>query len=212
MSNKMLSVVGALVAGLGFLAATTQGCGSSGSSSADIAASCNKGCKTGVMCSGGLLTMDECVQNCEKGAQSSSGTQCKNNDAIVSKAMSCADMTDCTAFISCSESIPKCDTSGAAGSNGGAGTSGGAGSTGSGGPGSGGSTGSAGTSGGGDCTTTCAKAQTCCTALIGTFGGDAGSCQYDNASLCSAQAGTSGLQACQSVLTSGAQLNPTACK
>ena len=95
----------------------------------------------------------------------------------------------------------------AGGSGGSAGTSGSAGTTGA-----GGSTGSAGASGSGDCTTTCTKAQACCLALSPQLGLDAGTCQYDNATLCSAAAGTNGLQACQSVLTSGAQLNASACK
>jgi hypothetical protein len=152
MRNKLLTLVGMFMVGLGALAATTQGCGgSSGPSAADINAVCTQGCKTEVMCIAGL-TMDSCVSRCTSGVKTGSGASCSNSDAIVSAAKTCAAMTDCTALETCFLGLPKCMT-GSGGSTGSAGqTAGGAGSTGSAGStvtGGAGSTGSAGITGGG---------------------------------------------------------------
>src|SRR5450432_3385561 len=118
MSKKVISMLGLLLMGLGFFAATTNGCGggSSAGSPSDIAAICNKGCMNGVKCSPGS-TMDSCVLACEKGAQSTTGGACTNMDAIIAKAKQCADITVCADLITCDLAIPKCQT-GSAGSTG----------------------------------------------------------------------------------------------
>jgi len=197
MRNKLLTLVGMFMVGLGALAATTQGCGgSSGPSAADINSICTQACKTEVSCSMGFLTMDGCVSTCTSGAKTSAGTSCSNTDAIVSGAKTCAAMTDCTKLATCFEALPKCMT-GSGGSTGSAGhTAGGAGSTGSAGiTGSGGLTGGAGIFGtggnfggagifgtggnfgiagigGSTCATACTKADACCNALPGAQAGD----------------------------------------
>jgi hypothetical protein len=180
----MITLVGTFVAGLAILAATTQGCGGGGgTSAADIASICNKSCVTGVKCAGGLIDMATCVQLCNAGAKNSAGATCSNLDAIVAKAQTCSNITDCTMFESCSQMIPKCQT-GSAGTNGGtAGTNGGTAGTSSGGTagasGSNGAAGVLGTAGvlggggvfggagtaGSTCDTACTKADACCNAL-----------------------------------------------
>jgi hypothetical protein len=230
MGNRLFTTVGALVLGLGILAATTQGCGSNSGtpSAADINAVCNKGCMTGVRCSAGFLTMDQCVAKCTSGAKSSTGATCKNLDAIVAKANSCANMTDCTAFAMCFNGFPECDTSGAAGNGGGAGTSGGAGTTGAGGfnfdggfpfdanafdggfsPDAGGST----------CATACVKADSCCNALTaaGVTGADncdlKATCDGAGANASSVVAGCNGyLLSASFVATAQGKTVPDACK
>ncbi|HVU52996.1 MAG TPA: hypothetical protein VHL80_20075 [Polyangia bacterium] len=122
MPNKLMTLVGIFVLGLGALAATTQGCGggSSAPSAADIASVCNQACTTEVGCSMGLLTMDACVSTCTSGAKTAAGTTCSNTDAIVAAAKQCAAMTNCAALGACFSTLPKCAT-GSGGSTGSAG-------------------------------------------------------------------------------------------
>ena len=67
MSNKVMSLVGVFVAGLGFLAATTQGCGGSIGARATSRPFAMQGCAKTVSCTAGsafAITMAECLQTC----------------------------------------------------------------------------------------------------------------------------------------------------
>jgi hypothetical protein len=200
MSNKVISMLGALVVGLGFLAATTNGCGggSSASSPTDV---CNKLCDKEVSC-GNLPTtfVAQCKASCVGGGAGSSGatsmTSCPgmSADQVISKANACLGGA-CSTLETCLGGICPGSTgtagrtgTGTAGTSGSAGSVGSAGSTGAAGftvTGTGGGagftiTGTGGGAGftitggagtaGSSCATACTKADACC-AAIETDGG-----------------------------------------
>jgi hypothetical protein len=236
MNSKVLTVVGIVVLGLGALAATTPGCGSSSGGAGDFASVCAQGCPTIVKCSGGVLTMSACLTSCTAKAS------CSNASAILAGSQKCVGMTDCTAAGACAAAnIPDCATgaggstsagsagsmsAGNAGSTGSAGSTGGAGSTGSagsttGGGGQGGGAGLLGTAGnfgiagvgGTTCDTACMKADACCKALPGA---NAANCTFKM--MCDAATAANMSQivsGCNFILTEAAALGanaPAACK
>ena len=216
MTNKLLSVFGALGMVLGLLAATTQGCGGSSSS---VAETCNKVCDKEGSCNPQFASfVSQCKTSCANPGGSSGSnnpTNCPGltQDQAIAKANDCLAMS-CDTFESCLLGI--CGNStGSAGSNGsgsaGSNGSGNAGSTGHAGSGGGaGSSGSAG-AGGGDCTATCAKAQICCMGLATKTGNDPSQCMFNDPSLCSGANASQAAQSCQSVITSSAPLGIAGC-
>ncbi|HEX4403718.1 MAG TPA: hypothetical protein VH560_02750 [Polyangia bacterium] len=208
-------MLGAAIVGVVLVGSATQGCGgSSGPSAADISSACNKACATELKCFPGVLTMDTCVSDCMKGAESQTGSTCTNQAAIVSAAEACANMTDCTALATCETNLPKCEGGGTAGASGGgtAGASGGgtAGASG------GGTAGASGTSPGGTtCDTACAKADACSAAISALIHADAGTGSLKT--LCDGQSAAdqvSTVAGCNMVLTQAAAIpgTPAACQ
>jgi hypothetical protein len=171
MSNKVISVLGALIVGATFLGGATQGCGGGGGTNyVDL---CNRGCQKTVECSMGFVTDAQCKNTCMMQTMSTGGQRCTNEAAIVSKFNECLGMAACDAFLACLGTLPACQGAG----TGAAGTSatGGAGRTGTGAAGTGAAgtsaTGAAGTSAtgaagtaGSTCATACTKADACCMA------------------------------------------------
>jgi len=189
MSNKIISVLGVLAAGLGLLAATTQGCGGS-SSSGTVVNTCNMLCDKEASCNPQIATLmpgfvAQCKSSCSSSANGgSSGTGSMTScpgvtaDQAVAKANTCIagacdNLLSCLGMI-CPSASGTAGTSGTAGSTGAAGhggSSGSAGSTGAagftGGAGfgfDGGLLGAAGTAGS-TCDTACTKADACCHAV-----------------------------------------------
>jgi len=128
MSTKLTAFMVGVVGLFAFAVGSIQGCGGSSGGSGN-AANCNKVCDKAVACTPGATSMDKttCVMNCN--AQTM-GLHCSNQAAINSAVDACVKMADCTAAMSCLDTIPDCQsTSGTAGTGGGgtgtAGTSGG---------------------------------------------------------------------------------------
>jgi hypothetical protein len=228
MSRQINFFLSTVIAGLASLALTSQGCGGGSSSGTDGGAGasgssgaagspggaataqqiCNSLCDKYDSC--GLLQglpVATCKQACtSSGAGGSTGGTSSMSCPNLTAAQATAKFNQCLAgacdtFLTCVENI--CP-SGAGGSTGTGGTHGAGGSTGS-----GGSHGAGGTTGSGDCATTCAKAGTCCTALFALTGGDGSQCSV-YATTC-ASASAQALQACQTVLSSGATAGVAAC-
>jgi hypothetical protein len=208
MSNKVMTVLGGLIAGLAFLAGTMQGCG--GGSSANPQDTCNKVCDKEDTCGlllGFGLTLAQCKGFCTQSASGgASGSQgkCGNltNEQAAAKFNQCLSM-GCDMFQGCIGNV--CSTTGGAGTSGGTGAGGTTGSAGT--SGGAGRAGGAGTSGtgaggasGGDCAVVCGKAETCCKALIPDAGA---SCSF--VAGCSNTANAAQIAAaCQNIVTAGA--------
>lgn len=164
MSNKIISVLGVLAAGLGLLAATTQGCGG-GSSSGSFVDTCNMICDKEASCNPQIVALTpgfaaQCKSSCASSANGgSTGTKgvmssCPgvSTDQAIAKANmcfagSCDNLDSCLGAICPGGSGTAGSTGtaghGTAGTTGGGGSSGAAGSTGG-----AGSTGAAGFTGG----------------------------------------------------------------
>ena len=204
MSNVMSAR--AALSGLLMVVATmflSQSCGSSsGGNAAEITDLCNQSCTKTLACfPDGSAPFDAatCKSLCTSMATSDGGT-CSNQAAIISAAKACLAMSDCTAYLACAQSIPKCN----GGSSGQGGSTGG-GQGGSTGGGQGGSTGTASCS-------VCDKAPACCTAV---GGGSASQCAMLSTASCNAQSGAAQTQfvmGCQQILAAGVALNIAACK
>ena len=241
MSNKAISVLGVLAAGLGLLAGTTQGCGG-GNSSASFTDTCNMVCDKEASCNPQFAAgVSACKNNCASSASDASTStsvmnSCPNmsQDQVIAKANSCI-AGSCTALLGCLESICPSGNTGADGGAGagmagttgagttgtsgagtgvdGAGTAGTVGAAGAGTGGAGGAGGSA--SGGTTCDTACTKADACC--LAATAGmPDAGQACMFEADCVAAGANTSSVvMLCNQLLQSEANLGPAtpaACK
>jgi hypothetical protein len=194
---KNLVVRSLLVAG--FVLGAVQGCGSSGSSTP----SCNDTCVKIEMCQADASTATAttaCNQICalSAGGTSGQGQTCTNASAMQSAYNNCFSMTDCTAFNTCLNNVPKCQSgaggaggaTGAAG-KGAAGTNGAAGSTGAGG------------AGAADCSP-CTRATSCCA----TAGFPAATCSaIPTTAACNSATGqtqTTDISTCQAILTGAA--------
>lgn len=158
MSNKIISVLGVLAAGLGLLAATTQGCGGS-SSSGNVVDTCDKLCDKEASCNPAIVALmpgfaaqckSSCASSANGGSTGSKGvmTSCPGvtTDQAIAKANTCLAGT-CDNLDSCLGAICP-GGSGTAGTSGTAGSTGAAGHAGSSGSGNAGSTGAAGFTGG----------------------------------------------------------------
>jgi hypothetical protein len=207
MTNKMFTVLGVFVAGLGLLAATTQGCGGSGGgtgtagnnggtgsvSTAQITALCMMICDKEATCNNLPALAAPCKANCSGGAGGATGTSISGfmtscpsltADQAFSKASACvsgtcAALDDCLGNI-CPGASGAAGTSGGAGTSGSAGTSGGAGTSGSAGTSGGaGTSGSAGVFGGaGTAGSTCATACAKADACCVALEGSSANCQF----------------------------------
>jgi hypothetical protein len=213
MSSKVISVLGAVAVGLAFLAGATQGCGSSGSSSADL---CDRTCQKTVQCFPGIVTLEACKSLCTQNSPGANGKTCTNEAAILAKSNECLGKATCPEFQACGETIPDCQTgptgTAGTGSTGAGGTTGTAGSGSTGAAGftfDGGLLGSAG-SAGNTCATACAKADTCCNAVPQAGGQCTFKASCDGAGANQSQA----VQLCNSFLSGVVALPnaPAACK
>jgi hypothetical protein len=207
--------------------AGTTGSGGVGAVVVDL---CNKTCEKENAC-GNLqppLTVEVCKGFCPQlgttGAAGSGGSgqnQCPNLTPAQFQQMANACFAmGCDQYADCLDAICPSAT-GSAGTGGGAGTgatgSAGTGATGTAGTGSTptgaagtGATGAAG-AGGGECTTVCAKAQTCCGGLktAGIYPANTDCTVFSSGC---AQSAAQAQMACQSVLTAGSALNAAGCK
>jgi hypothetical protein len=236
-SNKLISVVGALALGVVVLASTTQGCGGGSGSSASFTSTCESACDKEIQCEGANIPANElaaataaCKSNCTNTTSSSSAYNSSKCPGVseaqaISKANACIAGT-CDALVSCLSAI--CPSSNGGAGTTGAGTAGTTSGSGSGSTGAAGThaTGAAGTSGGGagttgagaggtaggDCQTTCAKAAPCCTALATFSHADAGTTCDMYTSICTQTSASNALQACQAILQTGVALNLADCK
>src|SRR5258708_3113531 len=129
MSNKIISVLGLLAAGLGLLAATTQGCGG-GSSSGSVVDTCNKFCDKEASCNPQIVAAmpgftAQCKSSCASsanGGSTGSMTSCPGMtaDQAIAKfntclAGTCDNLLSCVGMI-CPSASGTAGTSGAAGS------------------------------------------------------------------------------------------------